>query len=156
MLKESTLNVFKDASIMMIGFPGSGKSTLARSLGGRLKIRVVSTDEIRLLNFGSYDYQGDDVFALADAMVKGCHRVVYDATNLRREYRTKFLSLHRDKKWVGVIVPTPLETCVERCAERKERQVPEEVFSRMVESYNQPLLSEGFDTLISSTAILEV
>jgi predicted kinase len=80
--------------VILMGYPGVGKSHCARLLAGRLRAAHVASDHLRSRLFIAASYASEEnaaVFAAADALLDGLladgHRVVIDATNLRRSSR---------------------------------------------------------------------
>lgn len=138
----------------LIGSPGSGKSTLATLLTQvNPNSQIISTDKIRLSLFGNEIIQGD--WSLIEAQVirqihesiKAEKSVIYDATNVKKEWRSSLLQqVQNDKvQWIAWYLPTPLEVCKKWNKQRK-RQVPEEVIEALFRALQEdiPETSEGF------------
>lgn len=137
--------------IMLVGIPGCGKTTYAKSLSVRIGGIYISYDAIRKELYGDENIQDDPgrVFSLMHsrtlkALGNGTD-VVYDATNVSRKDRAFIMS--KMPKYVNCechIVWAPIETCIERDAQR-ERSVGKEVIDRMVKRFQAPYYDEGFD-----------
>lgn len=132
---------------MMIGFPGSGKSTIAKEFSKEMGIPVVSSDEVRKDLTGSeenFDQEGrlwgNEIPArLNTELLMG--DVVFDATNLEKQYRDALRSHLMPHSLVGIVVDTPFEECIAR-QENRERKVPLEVMKEMKDSYCSPSKEE--------------
>ena len=133
---------------LMVGLPASGKSTVAGGMEGV----VVCPDDIRMEIFNTeFDDKVEHmVWFLAKSMVrmllKDGHDVVIDATNVAPFRRKPWIELGREYgAWVNAVwVDTTFTECVQRDVLR-DRHVPEEVFDRMVEEFEEPTMEEGFD-----------
>ena len=135
---------------VMCGCPGSGKTTWAKK--NLPQAIYVSTDEIRMELFGTYEPGLDEkaVFQqfygrICQALREG-HDVVADATNLTKTRRKKALDcLSEQDEAVAVVLYTPLSVALQRNASR-DRQVPESAVQRMhyILSSSLPRRSEGF------------
>lgn len=147
------MNALKPTFYMTVGLPASGKSTWAEINKDKLTAVLHSSDAIRE-ELGNINDQSNnaEVFELLHRRAKEDLRagknVIYDATNLNRKRRVAFLnelkSISCNK--VCVLFATPYELCVARNFTR-DRQVPEEVLSRMYRSFNTPTKYEGFDSV---------
>ena len=139
--------------IILVGIPGCGKTTYAKSLSVRIGGIHISSDAIRKELYGDENIQDDPgkVFSLMhnrtlEALGNGID-VVYDATNVSRKDRASIMS--KMPKYVNCechIVWAPIETCIERDAQR-ERSVGKEVIDRMVKRFQAPYYDEGFDSI---------
>lgn len=142
----------KNVLIVLGGLPASGKSTYAEMLVESGKFQRVCPDLIRKELYGDENIQGDGarVFKIAhhDIREYGClsENVVFDATNINANRRKELVKSMRGYfdiiifKWFS----TPLSTCMIRNQER-ERKVPDEVFFRMWENWQEPTMDEGWD-----------
>lgn len=138
--------------IMLVGAPGSGKSTFAKA---NSKAVVVSSDSIRESLYGSEETQGNpgEVFEIAhnhitEALERG-QSVIFDATNMRRKHREAIMNKikHFHVTKICVIFAEPYGVL---CGQNNERarRVPEDVIWRMIENFEMPTLSEGFDEIV--------
>lgn len=145
--------------IMLAGLPGSGKSTWAKEYKNKMTgmdkytVQIISTDEIRKELWGdAADQQnGAKVFEVAYQRIEFwlkspyCDTVIFDATNLHKKDRKKFLDKFETMAetklvWFG----TPFTECINRNSLR-ERKVPDSVIKRMFAKMDVPHLDEGFD-----------
>ncbi len=142
----------------LIGTPSSGKSTLAYKLTQLDPTAViVATDAIRALLFGDAKIQGEwsliqkEVLSQMEAAFSVGRRVIYDATNAKREWRCSILGLLADKNlpWLAWQITTPLETCL-LWNQQRQRQVPPSVIENMYHALQEtpPQAAEGFVALI--------
>lgn len=140
--------------IMLIGIPASGKTTYATNLatgGGYIRL---SSDEVRREMFGDGGYEREEqreVFArLEDMMLyslRSGQNVIYDATNMNRKNRMKFLKKVPDGvRKVAVLFVTPIDVAMRRNRTR-EYTVPDDVYGKMLRNFTPPALYEGFDEI---------
>lgn len=139
--------------IILCGLPGCGKSTFAKGLG----VNVHSSDEIK---FKLQDETGEIpdnklVFNILHeniiADLKAGKDCVYDATNLSRSNRVKFLNRISDLKVnkVAMVFIAPIEACKERNNLRTGREVvPDHVYDKFLRTYCIPVPGEGFDEIV--------
>lgn len=145
--------------IILCGLPGSGKSYYAAQLWRRENTFteptavVHSSDAIRKELFGDPGSQENNalVFETMHKRVKDDLRagktVIYDATNITRKSRRGIINMTTKDDIVEChIVWAPIDTCIERDAER-ERHVGREVIDKMVRRWQSPHKSEGFDVI---------
>lgn len=142
---------------VMVGLPGSGKTTyVRRALGTAVRI---SLDDIRLMLTGrTYDARYEPVVAvvghaalssvLANARAWGLD-VVFDATNITREWRRRSLQLAATHgvPAVAVYLECPLDVATARNRRRKH-PVPDEVMARFHSQLEPPEESEGFEEVV--------
>lgn len=132
--------------IILCGLPGSGKSTLA--VNQYPTYAKISLDDIRsTLSNRSDQSQNDTVVRIAHEQLKSLLRegrdVVFDATNYRRDFRTKIAEVgFAYKAYVEVVVvKTDVFTCIDRDAKR-EHKVGAEVINNILRSFQLPNISE--------------
>lgn len=144
--------------IVMVGLQGSGKSTKAKEIAKSLDAVVLSSDEIRKTN-PSWDNNKVFVY-LYDQMNKYLSEfksVVIDATNTTLKSRQAiFNSLRVKPDFIGAyVMNTGYLTCVTRVAERNkkgvEHYVPLEVVERYRDSFQIPVVGEGFGGICFDT-----
>lgn len=137
-----------------MGIPGAGKSTFAQQLLSHdAKAILISPDQIRDQLYGDPILQGEwsaiqaQVRQDFDQAVGQGYTVIYDATNIRRQWRIDFL---RDfsppsVEWLGWLFQTPVKDCIHRNQQR-DRIVPMDVIIDYAQLLHQfpPEISEGF------------
>jgi predicted kinase len=142
----------------MTGIPGSGKSTFAQSLAEALDFEIVCLDTIRGELYGDERIQGNgnEVFQCGLERMKliGSRNgnCIYDATNIKSARRKALIDMLKEHYFAEiecVVMPAPLEVCLER-NEQRERKVPRSVIRRMHEQFEYPTEEEGFDYIIDS------
>jgi len=154
--------------VMLMGFPGVGKSHVARLLAVRIGAAHVATDQLRSRLFIAATYTPEEnvaVFGAADALLDALlgerHRVVLDATHLRRSYRAAPLATaaRRGVPVVAVrIVADDAETLARLAARRVARaegdhsDADERVFRRMREQPFEPP-DGGFLEIVNGSAL---
>ena len=139
---------------MMIGLPASGKSTIAKEISKKENAVIISTDSLRQEMLNNIDSQecNEIIFKEAEKRLKEHlavnRNVIFDATNInykkRRDWLNRFNKYNVRK--IAILVATPYEECVERNLARS-KQVPEEVITRMYQSFYVPQYFEGFDEI---------
>ncbi len=137
---------------MLIGIPGSGKSVHARRLEKETRGVIVSSDAIRLRLFGGESKQKntyvifDEAFReIGQALADG-RDVIFDATNVDRDRRSKFLKRFADYPVEAYFFDTPYETAQRRIAGRK-RKLDDKILSKYAKNLQLPLLGEGFSAV---------
>ena len=154
--------------IILVGVPASGKSTWWRNKYGEYPPSVASTDKIIeevAANYGmTYDegFKGLIQFAeiimwrqITSCLMRGSDFII-DRTNLTAKSRAKFiqkLKLHRYEIDCVVFPEVGSEALSHeewkrRLNSRQGKTIPQEVLDRMINSYEIPLKSEGFDNII--------
>lgn len=140
--------------ILLVGIPGAGKTTYAKKCISPLEDSIhLSSDLIRAELYGDESIQGDpsEVFSLMqrralEALNNGQH-VIYDATNVTRKDRACIISqCPKFAKIEAHIVWAPIETCIERDANR-ERTVGKAVIDKMLKRFQAPYYDEGIDEI---------
>lgn len=147
--------------ILVVGLPGSGKSTWISNkysydrlfTGG---ITILSSDQVRqeLYNDINDQTHNEEVFQYikdkAVAKLELGHKVIIDATNLTRKSR-KSITDYVEQNISGfyefgyirfVVIATPYYKCLENNRKR-DRQVPEEVITRMYKHFEFPTYMES-------------
>jgi predicted kinase len=141
----------------MVGLPGSGKTTYARRrLGQALRI---SLDDLRLMLTGrTFDPRVEPAVAVLghaalSAMLSNARAwgvdVVFDATNISREWRRRSLQLaaQYDVVPIAVYLDAPFEAVAAR-NRRRSHPVPDEVMERFRSQMEPPDISEGFAEVV--------
>jgi len=133
----------------LIGLPGSGKSTFARKLQEMIPNAViVSSDTAREKLYGDASIQGDwtnevepEVLRQITEAIASNQPVIYDATNVRRDWRMGILMKIEEKLkeinsppvyWIARHLQTPIDVCKE-WNQKRDCQVPDEVIDSMAE-----------------------
>lgn len=138
--------------IMLCGLPASGKSYWARA-HRTASLTHLSSDEMREIYGGSDNNQ---IFELMHQItishLKDGLSVIYDATNLARKHRVAILSEVKRKfpaVFCQIIVfMAPLDKLKERNSHRVGAAcVPDEVFQKMLCSFQFPQFFEGWDEI---------
>jgi len=139
--------------ILLCGIPGSGKTTYAQQYIKEYGGVHLSSDLIRKELYGDESIQGNpnEVFSLmqnrAVEILNDGLNVVYDATNVTRKDRSGIINAC--PKFVTIeahIVWAPIETCLERDAER-DRTVGQAVIDKILKRFQPPFYDEGFDDI---------
>ena len=157
MHKKKLLNykIFMEL-ILPIGISGCGKSRLYKKEYSDYKL--VSPDEIRKFLTGNISDQSknNEVFERVDNLIDWCIKhdmnVFYDATNINKKYRRKFVNQFKDKdnvKIIYLVFPADVELSNKRI--RKDMSdgvdrsdVPYEVLERQMKLYKETI-EKGFE-----------
>lgn len=153
---------------ILVGVPASGKSTWHRNKYGDYTAPsgywsgVVSTDKIIEEVASSYGMTYDEGFKgliqfaekvmwrqITAYLMRGSDFVI-DRTNLTAKSRAKFiqkLKLHRYEIECMVFPQPEPEEWKRRLDSRPGKNIPQEALDRMVDSYEIPLMSEGFTSI---------
>lgn len=140
--------------IILVGPPGSGKTTYATKYISEHSNTVhLNSDNIRKELWGDEATQGDNSLIFSrmqnraiDGLNFGCN-VIYDATNMTRKDRAGIIAAcPKFAKIECHIIWAPIETCIERDAERK-RTVGKEVIDRMLKRFQAPYYDEGINEI---------
>lgn len=145
---------------MLVGLPCSGKSSWAKEQDGVW----ISSDRIREELYGNESIQEnpEKVFQvmwkrLCEAIERKEWAVFYDATNVVCKRRVAFCEQLRKKygdqiELCAHVFNTPIEECIRRAKERKERPLPESVIWKYVKLWQTPAYWEGWESIsLSST-----
>ncbi|MEC0201239.1 AAA family ATPase [Paenibacillus lautus] len=137
---------------MLVGIPGSGKSYHAKQLCKSERAVIVATDSIRERLFGSESKQKntylifDEAFAEIEQALASRRNVVFDATNVSRERRQKFLKRFGDRSVECHICTAPYEVALER-VKRRKRRLDEKIMTKYAKNLEFPVIGEGFSDL---------
>jgi len=115
------------ALILLSGLPGTGKSYLAAAIEGRFGAVVVRSDEVRKALFSDPKYTTAEngfvyltCYALLDQLLRDGHLVVFDATNLQSDGRTRArkIALYMAAPSLTLVTSAPPEVVANRLAQR--------------------------------------
>ena len=145
------------SGIFMYGFPAAGKTTFCKNfIKNNPDVAYISADDIRKDHYGSQDTYGnpDEMFKwILDMMITHIDAgkdFIYDATNLKLQYRLDFLENEELKKrnWNKYIIRinTPKDTCLGFHAKR-DRDIPQEKLLPYYEINQPPTMEEGWDAI---------
>jgi|GEM_PF-2228093 len=144
--------------IVMCGFPRSGKTTHTKTILNDY-VRV-SIDDLISMTTGKFNVKFGDFYGkiekimITELVSKGLN-VVIDRTSLTKKSRkrTRNLILHAAKEAKLpkpaiklVVIETPINICVKRNI--LTEKVPPGIFHKMIKSYEEPGLDEGWDEII--------
>lgn len=135
---------------VICGIPGSGKSTLARSIAEQYGAALYEFDSLPgAFSPSSCEAVRAQMWADIAADLRLGKTVVCDDLHTLRKWRTGLLQATDGLpvKRVLVVMDTQLDECLRRNANR-QRRLPDFVIQRIAESYEHPVLDEGWDKII--------
>lgn len=139
--------------IITVGSAGSGKSTAIAQYAADYSI--VSPDAVRKELYGNEAIQGDGevqqicIERLKYSLRRSGSKVVYDATNVVPDLRSKIVSLCHDYEayvilWIFDISKEELK----RRNKQRQRQVPESVIDKQCDKFEWPLPEEAHEVRV--------
>lgn len=162
--------------IFLVGIPASGKSTIAQKYYEK-GYKILSSDRMRIELFGDVNNQDNNtklfstLYSQAREELLNGENVVIDATNISSKKRiggikTILNNTRRDKrqlnredvKVIAEIVACPYNECIDR-NKMRDRKIPNGVIENMYQSWQTPIIQEGFDEVIltyTSSTMLDV
>jgi predicted kinase len=148
---------------ILIGVPASGKSTWWKEQDLLDNTWVLSTDDVIEAVATQFGFTYDEVFKelinFADKVMwqdahyaaEDSYTVYVDRTNLSAKARKKFIDFLKPYGYMfkAIVFPQPDETeWRRRLNSREGKTIPAHVLRSMQDSYEIPLMSEGFDEII--------
>lgn len=156
----SEFDMDKPCLCFMYGYPAAGKTTRAneiyqRCLKDRFNVELISADKVREELYGSQDSFGkpievyEAILSKMKSALKSGISVIYDGTNLRKEYRMDYLDALQYIECYKYIVRinTPKEYCIENHKDRN-RNIPLEKLMPYFDINEPPTMDEGWDQII--------
>lgn len=127
---------------LFCGSPGSGKTTISKQMAEQYNAERISFDERH------YIRHTDMIPPIIEALIDG-KNVVADSVFSHVKQRTAILDAVKDIpcRKVLVYMTTPLDECLRRNANRKNR-LPDFVVESFYNSFEPPTLAEGWDEII--------
>ena len=147
----------KPVLIFTYGFPAAGKTTFSNELYNYLlqnncAVSLISADKIREKLYGSQDVFGEPLIIYGEIMhhmreeLLANKVVIYDAANLKKDYRLDYLDNLEDISCYKYIIKFNVdkETCIERHKNRG-RNIPLENLMPYFDINEPPTFEEGWD-----------
>lgn len=139
--------------VLTFGISGSGKSTwIEQNLSD---YKIISLDNLRVEITGDRKNQAENskiVFIAKErlkAHLRAHHKVVWDATNLRRDFRQQIISLSQN---YGALITLVIFHCEESVYLERNKQrrhsIPEAVLSRQIQVMEFPEIDEAHRAII--------
>lgn len=141
--------------IFMYGYPASGKTTFAKEyVNKHPDFNLISADSIRQELYGSQDTYGEPyviytkILYKMRKLLKEEKNVIYDATNLWRQYRLDYLlNLQGIECYKTIIqLDAEKEVCIARHLNRG-RNIPVEKLLPYFDINERPTFKEGWDEI---------
>ncbi|MEK5036202.1 AAA family ATPase [Paenibacillus sp. FSL R7-0302] len=137
---------------VLVGLPASGKSTFAK----KLKATVISSDKLREELLGDVNDQNSNelifntMYERAEKQLAIGLDVYLDATHISAKVRKRIIERFRKKadKLVAHYFNTPFYPDVVHRNRGRERSVPYSVLTRMRNSLQVPMYSEGWNEIV--------
>lgn len=145
---------------ILVGVPGSGKSTWYDK-NKTATTALISTDSIIEFLASLYGFTYNEIFnetirfadkVMVKRMLWNAERgndLVIDRTNMGVRHRKQFIDKLKkyDYEFECVVFPTPEPGEWARRLDRPGKVIPQEVIDRMVASYEEPTVEEGFSKI---------
>ena len=145
---------------ILVGVPGSGKSTWVDEYEFPNDIAHISSDyfidEYADLHSTTYNLVFADYAATANKLmfdealeaIRLQIDIVWDQTNIAVSSRKKKINMLRDYYKIAVVFKLPKpEVLAERLASRPGKVIPDSVIKDMINKFQEPTKSEGFDEI---------
>jgi len=142
---------------LMIGIQGSGKSTYSKKLSKQYNCIIASTDEVRktIPNINEKDVF-PAVFKMCANELKEGRDVIFDATNITPNVRSRNISaiknIFNDFKIYAYFINTDVEICKKRVEKRNKLEGEIFIPLEVIESYSRNIIppseEENFDKII--------
>lgn len=145
--------------IMLIGLPASGKSTYAESMG--IEYNIIGTDRVidKISHATGLTYNElflyKDIYKIAERVlyndlntsILSESSIIWDQTNLTKKSRASKLKMIPGNYFKAAFdfeVPPDHQL---RLSSRPGKNIPENILSNMMNGYEPPVISEGFDAI---------
>ena len=145
---------------LLVGIPGSGKSTWVKEYQFQSDVAHVSSDyfieEYADLHSTTYSSVFAEYAPIANKLmfdealeaVRQGLDIVWDQTNTTISTRRKKIAMCTGYKKIAVVFKTPKpKDLINRLGSRPGKVIPDSVIKQMIESYQEPTKSEGFDDI---------
>jgi len=142
----------------LIGVPAAGKSTWVSTQEWAVDCVVVSTDKFVEQYAASVGKTYNEVFDefMPEAVNLMCQEVIvaraqgkdviWDQTSTSIKSRKRKFNMLRDYSHIAVVFRTPeADELARRLASRPGKNIPQNVIDRMITSWDEPTLEEGFE-----------
>lgn len=142
----------------LIGVPAAGKSTWVSTQEWAVDCVVVSTDKFVEQYAASLGKTYNEVFDefMPEAVNLMCQEVIvaraqgkdiiWDQTSTSIKSRKRKFNMLRDYSHIAVVFKTPeADELARRLASRPGKNIPQQVMDRMITSWDEPTLEEGFE-----------
>lgn len=139
---------------ILVGLPRAGKTSYARQYKGQAII--LSADRLRYLVYNQRFWSGgeDLMWSIHDIVLKLLLEqqvdIISDETNYTIQSRERIIKLAREYgyKITCVVIPTPLQVCIQRAKEENySRIIP--FIEHLSREYQPPAPEEGIDKIIT-------
>lgn len=135
---------------MMIGIQGSGKTTFAKQLAKELKVKIVSTDNVRINMPGiKEELVWPYVYKQVALAVQEGKDIIFDATSITPRVRKRFVD-EVEKYGVKCVIcayffDVERDLCVQRVAQRNKDRTQMNIPIDVVYSFSDKLIPPTFD-----------
>ena len=144
---------------VLVGAPASGKSTWVKQEIGKIgNCAYISTDHFvdeyaaaqgKTYNEVFKEYMPTAIHKMADAVIAARaagQNIIWDQTSMTVAARRKKFNMLPKYRAIAVVFPTPApDEHARRLASRPGKNIPAEVVSSMINSFEMPTAAEGFD-----------
>jgi predicted kinase len=151
-------------AMILIGAPATGKSTWAQAFAANNPgTTIISSDDFIEQAAAENGKTYSEVFdanikaatekaekKLVDNIMAGTTMIIVDRTNMSRKSRAPYLQklqFHGYRVYAGVFPVPEDKEHARRLTERVGKDIPADVITKMVESYEEPTKEEGFSDI---------
>ncbi|OGI04291.1 MAG: hypothetical protein A2104_06645 [Candidatus Melainabacteria bacterium GWF2_32_7] len=144
--------------VVMCGFPGCGKTTYVKT---QLKDYVrFSLDDLAGMLTQSFDLRYSKIYEklenlIINELISKKYNIVVDKTFLTQKSRRSILSriiTYATKAGLQkpfmklIVIETPIDICIKR--NKALKKVPPGIHNKMIRSFEEPSMNEGWDEII--------
>jgi predicted kinase len=145
---------------VLVGVPGSGKSTWIKNQPWALGLTVVSTDAFvedyarsqgKTYTEVFKDYMPTAIDLMTQQVVRARelgHTIIWDQTSTTVATRARKIRMLPNYYKIAVVFETPSAELHAKMLARPGKEIPNEIVQDMIDKFEMPTTSEGFDQVL--------